>query len=97
MRVICSAPAANVIVSPADRAFAAARGVHEIRCVPPEDAVKIPKWLTVPAAVAAADVTGPAFAFTDGSATVAAAQFAAPTGVRPSPDHSDVPFTLYAT
>ena len=61
----------------------------------------IAKCVTVPAVVAAAVVIAAEFALTDGSASVAGAQFVAPTAVRVSeglpPPHSDVPFTEYMT
>jgi hypothetical protein len=54
------------------------------------------KYPIVPDEVAAADVSAFAFAFTDGSADVAAAHPVAPIAVRAMPPNSEVPLADHA-
>jgi len=79
-----------------DSARDAASAVQSVLCVPPLDAVKIAKWVTVTPADAAAEVSAFALAFTDGSALVADAQPVAPIAVRAREPVSDVPFADHA-
>ena len=97
MRVTFSAPDAHDTVSPVDTVFDAVSAVQSVRCVPPVDAEKIAKCVIVPDPDAAADVNAVPFAFTDGSADVAAAHPVAPTLVRARIAASLVPFVEYAT
>jgi hypothetical protein len=69
----------------------AVSAVQSVRRVPPVEAEKMAKWETVTVPDAAADVSAVALAFTEGSATVAAAQPVPPTDVRAREAVSEVP------